>query len=90
MAPVEDYRSEVWIRGNYLGTILVRMIIQTNPEVFSKRLPVHTVTNIDRAAGIVTLSGSDGSTHEVRLDSWGPSEITQPVAGSRVQLLPEE
>jgi hypothetical protein len=37
------------------------VIIQTNPEVFSKRLPVHTVTNIDRSRGIVTLSGSDGT-----------------------------
>jgi hypothetical protein len=63
------------------------MIIQTNPEVFSDRLPVHTVTNIDRSRGIVTLSGSDGTSLEVRLDSWGPSEVTQPVIGSKVQLL---
>ncbi len=62
------------------------MIIQTNPEVFSDRLPVHTVTNIDRSRGIVTLSGSDGTSLEVRLDSWGPSEVTQPVIGSKVQL----
>jgi hypothetical protein len=48
------------------------MTIQTNPEMFNKSLPVHTVTEIDRAAGIVTLSGSDGSSHQVRLDSWGP------------------
>lgn len=65
------------------------MIIQTNPEAFSNRLPVHTVINIDRAAGIVTLSGSDGTSLEVRLDSWGPSEETQPGIGSRVQLLEE-
>ncbi len=63
------------------------MIIQTNPEVFSDRLPVHTVTNIDRSRGIVALSGSDGTSLEVRLDSWGPSEVTQPVIGSKVQLL---
>jgi hypothetical protein len=66
------------------------MTIQTNPAAFSRHLPVHTVTNIDRAAGIVTLSGTDGSTHQVRLDSWGPSEDYQPVVGSKVQLLPDE
>ena len=66
------------------------MIIQTNPDVFSSVLPVHTVTHIDRSTGIVTLSGSDGSSLEVRLDSWGPSEITQPVIGSKVQLLPDK
>jgi hypothetical protein len=66
------------------------MIIQTNPEVFSNRLPVHTVTNIDRSRGIVTLSGSDGTSLDVRLDSWGPSDITQPVIGSKVQLLEEK
>jgi len=66
------------------------MIIQTNPEVFSNRLSIHTVTDIDRAGGIVTLSGSDGTSLEVRLDSWGPSEVTQPVVGSQVQLLPDE
>ena len=63
------------------------MIIQTNPEVFSGRLPVHTVINIDRSRGIVTLRGSDGTQLDVRLDSWGPSEVTQPVIGSKVQLL---
>jgi hypothetical protein len=63
------------------------MIIQTNPEVFSDRIPVHTVINIDRSRGIVTLSGSDGTKLEVRLDSWGPSEVTQPVISSKVQLL---
>jgi hypothetical protein len=64
------------------------MTIQTNPEMFNKLLPVHTVTDIDRTAGIVTLSGSDGSSHQVRLDSWGPFKETQPVVGSKVQLLP--
>jgi hypothetical protein len=63
------------------------MVIQTNPEMFNRAFPIHTVTHIDRAAGIVTLSGSDGSSHQVRLDSWGPSELTQPVVGSKVQLL---
>jgi len=66
------------------------MIIQTNPDVFSGVLPVHTVTQIDRSAGIVTLSGSDGSSLDVRLDSWGNMEETQPVTGSKVQLLPDE
>ena len=65
------------------------MIIQTNPEMFSRVLPVHTVTNIDRSKGIVTLSGSDGTSHEVRLDSWGNMEVTQPMIGSKVQLLKE-
>jgi hypothetical protein len=63
------------------------MIIQTNPEVFSSGLPVHTVTNIDRSRGIVTLGGSDGTSLEIRPDSWGPSEVTQPVIGSKVQML---
>jgi hypothetical protein len=63
------------------------MTIQTNPEMFKKSLPVHTVTNIDRTASIVTLSGSDGSSHQVRLDSWGPFIETQPLVGSQVQLL---
>lgn len=52
------------------------MTIQTNPEMFNNSLPVHTVTDIDRTAGIVTLSGSDGSSYQVRLDSWGPFEET--------------
>ena len=47
------------------------MIIQTNPEAFSNRFPVHMVTNIDRSIGVVTLNGSDGSSLDVRLDSWG-------------------
>ena len=66
------------------------MIIQTNPDLFSRVLPVHTVTHIDRSKGIVTLSGSDGSSLDVRLDSWGPSEVYQPVIGSKVQLLPDK
>jgi len=66
------------------------MIIQTNPDVFSRVLPVHTVTQIDRSAGIVALSGSDGSSLDVRLDSWGNMEETQPVIGSKVQLLPDK
>lgn len=64
------------------------MEIQTNPEVFSPKLPVHTVMHIDRAAGIVTLKGTDNSSLQVRLDSWGPFEEAQPVVGSRVQILP--
>jgi hypothetical protein len=64
------------------------MTIQTDPEMFNKSLPVHTVTDIDRTVGIVTLSGSDGTSHQVRLDSWGPFRETEPVAGSKVQLLP--
>jgi hypothetical protein len=64
------------------------MTIQTEPAMFNPKLPVHTVTNIDRAAGIVTLSGSDGSSQQVRLDSWGPFEAAQPIVGSKVQLLP--
>jgi len=63
------------------------MIIHTNPEMFSSVLPVHTVTRIDRSTGIVTLSGSDGSSLDVRLDSWGNMEETQPIIGSKVQLL---
>jgi hypothetical protein len=66
------------------------MIIQTNPEAFSNRFPVHMVTNIDRSIGVVTLNGSDGSSLDVRLDSWGLSQDTQPVVGSEVQLLPDE
>jgi hypothetical protein len=63
------------------------VIIQTEPQMFKQSLPVHTVTHIDRTAGIVTLSGSDGSSHQVPLDSWGPFEAAQPVLGSKVQLL---
>jgi hypothetical protein len=62
--------------------------IQTNPEMFTRSLPVYTVTDIDRAAGVVTLSGSDGSSQQVRLDSWGPYPEGHPVVGSKVQLLP--
>jgi hypothetical protein len=63
------------------------IIIQTNPEMFSRARPVYSVTNIDRAAGIVTLSGSDGSLRQERLDAWGPFEAAQPVIGSEVQFL---
>ena len=63
------------------------MIIQTNPEVFSNRLPVHTATSIDRSKGVVALRGTDGTSLSVRLDSWGHLEAAQPVIGSRVQLL---
>ena len=66
------------------------MIIQTNSEAFSRAYPVHTVADINRTTGVVTLSGSDGTSLEVRLDSWGTSELTQPVVGSKVQLLPDE
>jgi hypothetical protein len=66
------------------------MIIQTNPEAFNRSLPVHTVTHIDRASSIVTLSGSNGTSLEVALNSWGPFESTQPVIGSQVQLLTDE
>ena len=63
-------------------------MIQTNPQMFSRLLPVHTVTSIDRTAGIVILIGSDGSSHKVRLDSWGPFIEAQPLVGSQVRLLP--
>jgi hypothetical protein len=58
------------------------MIIQTNSEMFYRNRPVHTVTNIDRARGVGTLSRSDGSSFDVRLDSWGQLEVTQPFVGS--------
>ena len=64
------------------------MTIQTNPEMFSRSLPIHTVTHIDRTTGIVTLSGSDGTSHEVALNLWGPWIEAQPLVGSKVQLLP--
>ncbi len=64
------------------------MTIQTNPEMFNPRLPVYIVTHIDRASGIVVLSGSDGTSPQVRLDSWGPFIEAHPVVGSKVQLLP--
>ena len=63
------------------------MIIQTNPEMFYLNRPVHAVTRINRSKGVVTLNGSDGSSVDVRLDSWGHLEMTQPVIGSKVQLL---
>ena len=64
------------------------MTIQTNPEMFSPRLPIHTVTHIDRTAGIVTLRGSDASSHQEPLASWGPFDACHPAVGSKVQLLP--
>jgi hypothetical protein len=51
--------------------------------MFYRNRPIHTVTNIDRSKGVVTLSGSDGSSLDVRLDSWGHLEVTQPVIGSK-------
>jgi hypothetical protein len=63
------------------------MTIQTNPEMFNPSLPVHKVTHIDRAAGSVNLNGSDGTSLQVALNSWGPSEWSQPLVGSKVQLL---
>ena len=66
------------------------MIIQTNPEMFYPNRPIHTVTNIDRSKGVVTLSGSNGSSLDVRLDSWGHLEVTQPVIGSKVELLDDD
>jgi len=66
------------------------MIIRTNPEVFSTRLPVHSVTKLDRTRGIVTLVGTGGTSLTVRVDSWGHLEATQPVIGSKVQLLEEK
>ena len=66
------------------------MIIQTNPEMFYRNRPIHTVTNIERSKGVVTLSGSDGSSLDVRLDSWGHLEVTQPVVGSKLQLLDDD
>lgn len=63
------------------------MTIQTNPEMFTRSLPIHKVTDINRTAGIVKLSGSDGTSHEVPLNLWGPWEEAQPLVGSEVQLL---
>jgi hypothetical protein len=63
------------------------MTIQTNPEVFTRSLPIHNVTNVNRTAGIVTLSGSDGTSYEVPLNLWKPWEEAQPLVGSEVQLL---
>jgi len=65
------------------------MIIQTNPEAFSSRLPVHKVTNIDRSTGTVTLSGSAGSSRDVPLSAWGNISACHPDIGSQVQLLNE-
>lgn len=66
------------------------MVIQTNPEAFSSRLPVHKVTNIDRSTGTVTLSGSDGTSLDVPLSGWGTIQACQPDIGSQVQLLNHE
>jgi hypothetical protein len=66
------------------------MIIQTNPEAFSRAYPIYTVTDINRATGVVMLTGSDGSTKQERLDSWGPFEDGHPVVGSQVQYLPDK
>lgn len=63
------------------------MTIQTNPVMFTRSLPIHRGTNIDRIAGIATLSGSDGSSYEVPLNLWGAWEEAQPLVGSEVQLL---
>ena len=81
-------QSMIYGSVNFYLLYLICMTIQTNPEVFNPLLPVHTVTHIDKPAGVVTLTGSDGASHKVRLDSWGPSEWSQPVIGSKVQLLP--
>jgi hypothetical protein len=62
-------------------------IIQTNPGAFQERRPVHTVCHIDRTKGVVTMAGSDGSTFTASLSAWGRLIETQPVIGSRVQLL---
>jgi hypothetical protein len=64
------------------------MIIQTNPEMFNPLLPVHTVTQIDGDAGTVTLTGPDQTSLKVALNSWGESAWSQPVIGSKVQILP--
>jgi len=55
--------------------------------MFNPRLPIHTVTAIDRAKGVVTLSGSDGTSLDVPLNSWGDFRDAQPLIGSKVQLL---
>ena len=65
-------------------------IVQTNPAAFTTRFPIYTVADIDRSAGIVTLSGSDGSSVKVALNSWGNSPDTQPLVGRQVQILPDQ
>lgn len=62
-------------------------IIQTEPAMFDSRFPVYAVTTIDRANNVVTLRGSDGTFVNVALNSWGDSPDTQPLIGSKVQLL---
>jgi hypothetical protein len=64
-------------------------MIQTEPAMFTKSLPIYTVTDIDKAAGVVTLSGPNGSSQQAPLDAWGPFPEGHPVIGSRVQLLPD-
>ena len=62
-------------------------IIQTNPDMFDSRFPIYTVADIDRLNGVVALHGSDVSSLDVALNSWGNSPDTQPLVGSKVQLL---
>ncbi len=75
--------------GGFWDEIICAVIIQTNPDAFTKRLPVHTVTAIDKSRGAVILSGSNGTSLEVALNSWGHLEATQPDIGSKVQLFPD-
>jgi hypothetical protein len=82
-------RTSRGFRRRWFHATVNLMLIQANPEVFSSSLPIHTVTQIDKNTGTVTLSGSDGTSFEVPLGSWGPFECTQPLIGSQVQLLPE-
>jgi hypothetical protein len=63
------------------------MIIQSNPAMFVAHLPVYSVTAIDRVTGVVTLSGSDGTSLNVPLNLWGDVVAAQPLVGSQVQLL---
>jgi hypothetical protein len=65
------------------------MVIQTNPQMFRKTLAVHTLTHINQRTGVVTLRGSDGTSIDVSLDSWGPFKEAHPPIGSEVQSLPE-
>lgn len=65
-------------------------IMQTNPDMFTKRFPVHTVTAIDGRAGTVVLNGSDGLSVTVALNSWGNTPDTWPVVGSQIQILPDQ
>jgi len=65
------------------------MPIQTNPEMFSPRFPVYTVSSIDKASNDVTLRSSAGAIEHVPLSAWGPFEDAWPLVGSQVQLLPD-